>query len=104
MLVPGSGYWYVDQGRGHFIKTLIVAMIVVGNIIASTTGFALPQGLCVVILLLVVLVPLFRDGQKAAVHQRCPTREESNSERQGLYLGGSTSVIIPLTAGCIIGI
>lgn len=74
MLLPGSGYWYVDQDRGRFIKTLVVgfaviaAMIVVGNIIESTTGFPLPQGLCIGILLLIVLVPLFRNGQKAAFH------------------------------------
>jgi hypothetical protein len=74
MLVPGSGYWYVDQDRGRFIKTLLVgiaaiaAMIVVANIIQNTTGFPLPQGICVGILLLFVLVPLFLNGQKAAIH------------------------------------
>jgi hypothetical protein len=74
MLVPGSGYWYVDQDRERFIKTLVVgiaaiaAMIVVGTILQKTTGFPLPQGLCVGLLLLIVLVPLFLNGQKAAVH------------------------------------
>lgn len=74
VLVPGSGYWYVAQDRERFIKTLligatvIVAMIVVGNIMQSTTGFPLPQGLCTGILLLFVLVPLFLNGQKAASH------------------------------------
>lgn len=74
MLVPGSGYWYVDQDRGRFIKTLVIgiaaiaALIVVGNIIQHTTGFPLPQGLCVGILLLIPLVPLFLNGQKAATH------------------------------------
>ena len=74
MLVPGSGYWYVDQDRERFIKTLIVgiaaiaALIVLGNIIQNTTGFPLPQGLCIGILLLMGLVPLFRNGQKAAIH------------------------------------
>lgn len=74
MLVPGSGYWYVDQDRGRFIKTLIVgiaaiaALIVLGTIFQNTTGFPLPQGLCVGILLLIVLVPLFLNGQKAAIH------------------------------------
>lgn len=74
MLVPGSGYWYVDQDRERFIKTLIVgiaaiaAMIVLGTILQKTTGFPLPQGVCVGILLLFVLVPLFRNGQKAAFH------------------------------------
>jgi hypothetical protein len=74
MLVPGSGYWYVDQDRGRFIKTLIfgiaaiAALIVLGNIFQNTTGFPLPQGLCIGVLLLLVLVPLFRNGQKAAIH------------------------------------
>jgi hypothetical protein len=74
MLVPGSGYWYVDQDRERFIKTLVVgiaaiaAMIVVGTILQKTTGFPLPQGLCVSMLLLIVLMPLFLNGQKAAIH------------------------------------
>ena len=74
MLVPGSGYWYVDQDRQRFIKTLLVGvaaiavMVVVGSIFQNTTGFPLPQGLCVGLLLLIVLVPLFLNGQKAAVH------------------------------------
>jgi hypothetical protein len=74
VLVPGSGYWYVDQDRGHFIKTQVVgstaiaALIVLGNIFQSTAGFPLPQGVCIGILLLIVLVPLFRNGQKAAFH------------------------------------
>ena len=74
MLVPGSGYWYVDEDRGHFIKTLLIgiaailAMVVVGTILQKTTGFPLPQGACVGMLLLIVLVPLFLNGQKAATH------------------------------------
>ena len=74
ILIPGSGYWYVNQDRGRFMKTLIIgiaaitAMIVVGSSLQNTTGFPLPQGLCVGILLLIVLVPLFMNGQKAAVH------------------------------------
>jgi hypothetical protein len=43
-------------------------MIVFGSIIQNTTGFPLPQGLCIGILLLFVLVPLFRKGQQAAIH------------------------------------
>ncbi len=74
MLVPGSGYWYVNRDRGHFIKTLIIGMaaiavlVVIGNIFQNTTGFPLPQGVCIGILLLFVLVPLFRNGQSAAVN------------------------------------
>ena len=74
MLVPGSGYWYVGQDRGRFIKTLLVgiaaiaASIVVGTLFQNTTGFPLPQGVCTGILLLIVLVPLFQSGQRAANH------------------------------------
>ena len=74
MLLPGSAYWYVDQDRERFIKTLmigvaaIVTLIVIGNIFQSTVGFPLPQGVCIGILLLFVLVPLFRNGQRAAFH------------------------------------
>jgi len=96
MLVPGSGYWYVDDDRGHFIRTLIVgiaaigALIVLGSIIQNTTGFPLPQGLCIGLLLLIVLVPLFRNGQKAAVHHNFvrdnavmyTARQRGNNEAQ----------------------
>lgn len=73
MLVPGSGYWYVNKDRGRFIKTLLVGiaaiavMIVLGIIFQNTTGFPLPKGVCTGILLLIVLVPLFLNGQKAAI-------------------------------------
>lgn len=94
MLVPGSGYWYVDQDRGRFIKTLIIgiaavaALVVVGNILQNTTGFPLPQGLCIGMLLLIVLVPLFLNGQKAAIHHNFvidnashyTTRQRGNKE------------------------
>jgi hypothetical protein len=74
MLVPGSVYLYIDHDRGRFIKTLvvgiamIVGMVLLGNAIQHTKGYPLPQGLCVGILLLIVLVPLFLNGQKTA-HQ-----------------------------------
>lgn len=74
MLVPGSGYWYVDQDRGRFVKTLVIgiaaiaALVVVGTIFQNTTGFPMPQGVCIGLLLLIVLVPLFQNGHKAAVH------------------------------------
>ena len=74
MLVPGSAYGYVDRYWGRFIKTLIVgvaaiaALIVVRTIFQNTAGFPLPQGIYIGILLLLVLVPLFRNGQRAAFH------------------------------------
>jgi hypothetical protein len=74
IIVPGSGYWYVNQDWGRFIKTLIIGiaavatLIILGNIIQRTTGFPLPQGLCLGALLLIAFVPLFLKGQKAAIH------------------------------------
>ncbi|MGE5374440.1 MAG: SHOCT domain-containing protein [Bacteroidota bacterium] len=74
MLVPGSAYWYVDRDRGRFIKTLILGVaayavvIAIGTLLQNTTGFPLPQGICMGILLLFVIVPLFQMGQRAANH------------------------------------
>jgi hypothetical protein len=74
VLVPGLGYWFVDKDRGRFIKTFIIviaaitAVVVISNIIQNTTGYPLPQGVCPGVLLLIVLVPLFQKGQKAALH------------------------------------
>jgi hypothetical protein len=74
MLVPGSGYWYVSQDRGRFIKTLIIgiaalaAMIVIGSLFQRISRFPVPQSVCTGMLLLLVLVPLFRSGQKAATY------------------------------------
>jgi uncharacterized membrane protein len=74
MLVPGSGYWYVDKDRGRFLKTLvlagvaIVALVAIGTLLQNTTGFPLPQGICMALLLLIALVPLFLSGQRAANH------------------------------------
>jgi len=71
-LIPGSGYLYVDNDRGRFIKTLIGAIaaiaviVLLGNAIQHSKGYSLPQGLCTGILLLIVLVPLFLSGQKTA--------------------------------------
>lgn len=96
MLVPGSGYMYVNQDRGRFLKSLvfgiaaIVAMIILGTVTQSTTGFPLPQGLCPGLLLLFVLVPLFLNGHKAALHHNFvidnatlyTTRQPGNEDAQ----------------------
>jgi hypothetical protein len=96
MLVPGAGHWYVDQDRQRFVRTLflgflaIAAIVVVGTRLQKTTGFPLPQGLCTGILLLIVLVPLFLNGQKVAHHHNFlidganlyNARQEGSSEAQ----------------------
>ena len=96
MLVPGSAYWYVGQDRGRFIRTFIIgvaviaALIAVGTVFQTTTGFPLPQGVCIGTLLLFVLVPLFRNGQRAASHYNFvldnasmyTTRQHGTSEAQ----------------------
>ncbi len=96
MLIPGSAYWWVDKDRGRFIKTLIIGVaaiavaIVIGTTLQNTTGFPLPQGICMGILLLIVLVPLFLSGQRAAVHHnfvmdsasQYTARQHGNNEAQ----------------------
>lgn len=96
MLVPGSAYWWVDKDRRRFIKTLIIgvaaiaAVIVIGTTLQNTTGFPLPQGICMGILLLIVLVPLFLSGQRAANHHnflinsadQYTARQDGNNEAQ----------------------
>ena len=73
MLVPGLSYWYVDRDRERFLKTLVIgivaiaAMIVLGTIFQNTTGFPLPKGVCVGVLILIVLVPLFLNGHRTAI-------------------------------------
>jgi len=72
MLVPGSTYWYVDHDFGRFIKiliggiTTIIVLMLLGNAIQHSPNYSIPQGLCPGILLLIVLVPLFLNGQKNA--------------------------------------
>ncbi|HSG44347.1 MAG TPA: SHOCT domain-containing protein [Anaerolineales bacterium] len=75
MVVPGLSYFYVGNDLRRFIKTLIggiaaiVVLVLVGNAIQSRTDIPLSQGVCVGILLLIVLVPLFLSGQKIASQQ-----------------------------------
>jgi len=72
MLVPGLSHLYVDKDLGSFIKILIggiaaiVVLVFIGNAVQHTPNYPLPQGLCPGILLLIVLVPLFRNGQQTA--------------------------------------
>lgn len=72
MLVPGTGYLYVENDRSRFVKTfiggvlLITVMAFLGTAIQNIRGYPLPQGLCLGGLLLVILVPLFLAGRKTA--------------------------------------
>ena len=72
MFVPGSVYWYVDQDLSRFIKTLLggvvllFAMVQLGNAIQGIRNYSLPQGVCMGILILLVLAPLFLVGQRTA--------------------------------------
>jgi len=91
MLIPGSVYLYVDNDRGRFTKTLIgaiaaiVVMVLLGNAIQHSKGYSLPQGLCMGILLLIVLVPLFLSGQKTANRHNLVTGNANlyNARQQG---------------------
>lgn len=72
MLIPGSGYLYVEGDRGRFIKIFIGGALLIAVLaglsiaIQNVRGYPLPQGLCSGALLLVVWVPLFLAGQKTA--------------------------------------
>jgi len=77
MVVPGLGHLYVLNDLRRFIMTLIggiaaiVVLVLIGNVIQNSTDVSLPQGVCSGILVLVVLVPLFLNGQKIATqHNR----------------------------------
>ena len=72
-LIPGLGRWYVNRDAKPFAITLIVSSAIIagfiwiGSAFQSAPNFPLPQGVCVGALLLIVLIPLFLSGQKAAV-------------------------------------
>lgn len=72
MLVPGTGHLYVENDRNRFVKTfiggvlLITVMVFLSNAIQDIRGYSLPQGLCLGSFLLILFVPLFLSGQKAA--------------------------------------
>lgn len=90
MLVPGSGYLYVDNDRPLFIKTfvggvlVVAAMVTLGNAIQNIRGFSLPSGLCTGLLLLMVYAPLFLMGQKTAnAHNNASSKTtQYNAQRQ----------------------
>lgn len=81
MLVPGISYLYVDGDRGRFIKTLIVGisaivvLILIGINTQNNPEYSFPQGLCPGVLLLIVFVPLFLNGQKTANQHNTSTEK-----------------------------
>jgi hypothetical protein len=72
MLVPGSVHIYISQERRRFFLTfigveLVLAIVVwFGTSLQSSRSSTLPQGLCPGALALMVLIPLFLNGLKAA--------------------------------------
>ena len=70
---PGLGHLYVNNDLWRFIRTLIggiaaiFVLIIMGNAMQNSTSVSLPQGVCSGILLLLVLVPLFLNGQNIAI-------------------------------------
>ncbi len=72
MLVPGSINIYIRREWRKFILTFIGMVLVLaiavwlGASLQSARSFSLPQGVCPGILALIVLVPLFINGLKAA--------------------------------------
>ena len=99
MLVPGSIHFYIKKDWRKFgitfIGMVLVLTIVIwlGTSLQSARSFNLPQGLCPGILALLVLVPLFLNGSKAAVEfnknlddkdlyqSRKPVSQDDNNEQ-----------------------
>ena len=94
MLIPGGGHFYVNNDRNKFVKTfagsvlLITAMVFLSNAIQNVRGYSLPQGLCLGSFLLIILVPLFHSGQKAAyLHNNMIENTAQYNARRAMILG-----------------
>jgi hypothetical protein len=72
VLLPGSRHIYIEKEWRKFILIffgailLLAALIWLGSGLQSARYFGLPQGLCPGLLTLIVIVPLFINGYKAA--------------------------------------
>jgi hypothetical protein len=84
VLIPGSSQWFVNKDRSKFIKALLVGIaifviaILTANTVQHSKGYALPQGLCMGSLVMVVAVALFVSGYRIA-------RERSNEKKEAAY-------------------
>ena len=89
VVIPGSSQLYVNHDWGRFMGAFalgVVAFVIavlMGNIVQSARGFALPQGVCMGILLMAVVVVLFLSGHKTASSRNTETRTAAfyNSKR-----------------------
>lgn len=89
VVIPGSSQLYVNHDWGRFMGAFalgvvaFVAAILMGNIVQSARGFALPQGVCMGILLMAVVVVLFLSGHRTASSRNTETRTAAfyNSKR-----------------------
>jgi hypothetical protein len=99
MLVPGSIHIYVGKKWLKFLLTFIGMGVVLaiavwlGSSLQSSRSFGLPQGVCPGALALIVLVPLFLNGLKAAkehnkilddevlYHSREPVSQDEDNEQ-----------------------
>jgi len=72
VVIPGSSQLYVNHDWGRFIGAFVigvvafVAAIFGGNTVQAARGYALPQGLCTGVLMLIIIIVLFLSGHKTA--------------------------------------
>jgi len=92
VVAPGLGHLYVNNDLKSFVKILIggiaaiVASVLIGNVIQNSTSISLPQGICSGVLLLVVIVPLFLNGQNIASQHN---KKKDNAARYDATQHGS---------------
>ena len=89
VVIPGSSQLYVNHDWGRFVGAFALgavafaAAILMGNVVQSARGFALPQGACMGILLMIVVVVLFLSGHRTASSRNIETKTAAfyNSKR-----------------------
>jgi len=72
VVLPGSSQLYVNHDWGRFAGAFVlgvaafVAAIWGGNVVQSARAYAMPQGMCMGIMLMAITAVLFLSGQKTA--------------------------------------
>lgn len=93
IVVPGSSHLYANKDWGMFSLTFVlgavawVAALWGGNLIQNSRGYALPQGVCMGVLLMTVIVVLFLSGHRTATERNLEVNTAAfyNSKRTILH-------------------
>ena len=89
VLIPGSSQLFVNRDWGRFIGAFIISVLVftaaiwTGNLVQHSRGYALPQGMCMGILVMIVIAVLFLSGHKTAKDRNSKMKDAAlyNSKR-----------------------